>query len=152
MIYPHYMHLELPILKGCIVVMCCYLYLQFSPIFLLVCYVQKGNQYLCSAIKIILFLCGYSQKYSEHYHYYLTPKALDIDDLVIYNMYTYLYKLRLYNKKNNKGKTSPPQSSSWQNKQSCFQGINALLVKPLKTRWRQQKYSHSVFHENNRSK
>ena len=50
-------------------------------------------------MKNIIFLYECIQKSSAHSQHYQTPKACDIDDIVIKNIYycTYLYALRQYN-------------------------------------------------------
>ena len=94
MVYPHSMHWNSSLLKGCITIMCCDSNLKLYPIFVLVCYEYKVSEYFCSVIGIILFPYGYSQKSSAHYQHCQTPKACDIDDIFINGMYMYLYVLR----------------------------------------------------------
>ena len=89
-----------------------------------------------SAIRIIICLYEYSQKSSAHSQQYQTPKACDIDDLVINNKYVLLYVFlctkTIRPKQLTQGKTSPPQPSSFQNKQSCFQFFHPS---PMTSNW-----------------
>ena len=86
-----------PLLKGCITVLCCNLYLQLSPS-LFWCVLCKKGVSTYVMLSEILYSC---MSIAENPQYYQTPKTCDIGDLVINNKYycTYLYALRKSNHK-----------------------------------------------------
>ena len=97
------------------------------------CFVEKGCQYLCYAIINILFLYEYSWKSSA------TKLRLLLILVILLSTICTIARMCMHQdnpaKTISTGKTSPPQPYYWQTKQSCFQQVNACLMKTTKNRW-----------------